>query len=102
MPAYFPPTFFPPPPNPSIPARIARLRTFLDPASPTYWRVEWHVNIRKAISMYETGELDGVRRVWIKKGEVVSKAEAWRGPECCWCEVSERFPSNLYRPIFGV
>ncbi|OBT66710.1 hypothetical protein VE03_03981 [Pseudogymnoascus sp. 23342-1-I1] len=71
----------------SVLAILARLRTYLDPAHRDYWRVvEQHVNIRKAIEMYESGELDGRRVVWIVDGEVVGERRGFRSERWCWIE----------------
>ncbi|OBT95763.1 hypothetical protein VE01_06545, partial [Pseudogymnoascus verrucosus] len=83
----------------SIPATIARLLTYLDPTHQDYYRVEQHPNIRKAISMYESGELDGLRQVAIMRGGVMKREEAWeesfrrgRGAGCCcWIEARGEF-----------
>lgn len=60
----------------------------LDPTSLRYERVEQHVNIRRAIRMYERGELDGIRSVTFMKGVVMSEYEAFRGTGFIWIEVS--------------
>ncbi|KFZ18169.1 hypothetical protein V502_04248 [Pseudogymnoascus sp. VKM F-4520 (FW-2644)] len=68
----------PPAPMASTKAgRIAQLRTYLDPTHQDYQNVEQHANIRKAISMYQYGELDGWwAKAVIIDGRVVSEREA--------------------------
>jgi hypothetical protein len=71
----------------SIPATIARLRTYIDPTHRDYWRVEQHANIRVAIAMYESVELDGWKDVTIMHGKVVGEEERFKDSSCYWIEV---------------
>lgn len=45
--------------------------------------------------MYKDGALDGIKQVTIVDGIVVSRAEALRGTEYCWVEVSFLLAINL-------
>jgi hypothetical protein len=57
--------------------RIQQLRSYLDPDDPWYQPEQQHANIRAAIKLYEDGKIDGVERVYIVGGEVVSREEAY-------------------------
>ena len=60
--------------------RIQELRSYLDPNNPNYQPEYQHTNIGAAIKLYEEGKIDGMERVYIKDGEIVSREEACKGP----------------------
>ncbi|KFY87451.1 hypothetical protein V500_06949 [Pseudogymnoascus sp. VKM F-4518 (FW-2643)] len=70
----------------SVPDTIASLRTYLDPSHCDYWMVEQHVNIRKDIPTYESGELRG--EVVSMDGKVVSDEEALGSGRWRWNKVN--------------
>jgi antitoxin component YwqK of YwqJK toxin-antitoxin module len=47
---------------------------------PDYEPEYQHGNIKAAIKLYEEGKIDGMQRVYIKDGKIVSRAEAFKGP----------------------
>ena len=59
--------------------RIQELRTFLDPKHPHYEREQQHINIKAIIKLYEDGEIDGIKEVFVKDGKVVSREEVFKG-----------------------
>jgi hypothetical protein len=67
--------------------RIQELRGYLDPKNPQYEREQQHVNIRAAIQLYEDGKIDGLERVCIMEGKVVTEKEAFEGTAWTWVEV---------------
>ncbi|KFY70775.1 hypothetical protein V499_08957 [Pseudogymnoascus sp. VKM F-103] len=81
------------PPVLSVSDTIARLRTYLDPTHQDYWRAEQHANIRKVISMYESGEVDGLSsEATIMDGKVVEREETFKdGSSNFWIEVDGEF-----------
>ena len=54
--------------------------SYLDPNNPNYQPEYQHTNIGAAIKLYEEGKIDGMERVYIKDGEIVSREEACKGP----------------------
>ena len=74
-------------------ARITLLQSTLIPGDPHYEHPQQHPNIRAAIALYESGELDG-REVFISGGKVVSKEEAFSSGLPVWSEVSALPPIN--------
>jgi hypothetical protein len=69
-----------------VPKRIQTLRGYLDPNNPDYQPEIQHVNIKAAIKLYETGEIDGNQKVYIKDGKIVSREESFKGPSPSTCE----------------
>ena len=59
--------------------RIQQLRTYLDPNHPKYEREQQHINIKAIIKLYEDGEIDGIKEVFVKDGKVVSEEEVFKG-----------------------
>lgn len=57
-------------------ALITLLQSILIPGNPHYEHPQQHANIRAAIALYESGELDG-HKVFISGGRVVSLEEAF-------------------------
>jgi hypothetical protein len=74
-----------------IQERIQQLRNYLTPDHPQYEREEQHLNIRAAIKLYEDGKLDGLGRVCIMEGKVVSMDEMFKGTAWAWIEVRFKF-----------
>ena len=66
--------------------RIQELRSYLDPNNPHYQPKQQHINIKAAIKLYEDGEIDGAKRVYIMDGKVVARKEVFKGPSCSWSE----------------
>jgi hypothetical protein len=66
--------------------RIKRLRGYLDPSKPDYQPEGQHVNIRAAIKLYQDRKINGLERVYIVDGKVVSEDEAFEGSSWIWCE----------------
>ena len=80
------------PPVIDVASRLQMLRKFLDPTSPEYFdRERQHPNLRAAIRAYETGEIDGTKRVWFADGKIVTYEEAMKFSGCVACEVSQQF-----------
>lgn len=50
--------------------------------------LQYYVNIRKAIRMYQMGQQDGEELVVIIDARVVSQREARRSKRWCWVKVS--------------
>lgn len=75
-----------------VAARLQTLRRWLDPSSPHYQPEGQHLNIRKLIELYETGQkTDNVGEIWLLDGKVVSMDEACNSPGWAMSEVR---PSN--------
>jgi hypothetical protein len=60
--------------------RVQQLHSYLDPNHPDYEPEYQHGNIKTAIKLYEEGKIDGMQRVYVKDGKIVSRAEAFKGP----------------------
>lgn len=60
--------------------RVQQLHSYLDPNHPDYEPEYQHGNIKTAIKLYEEGKIDGMQRVYVKDGKIVSTAEAFKGP----------------------
>jgi hypothetical protein len=56
--------------------RIEQLRSYLDPSNPLYQPEPQHINIKAAITLYEDGKSDGLQRVYITSGKVVTREVA--------------------------
>lgn len=71
-------------------AYIARLKDFLNPQSPHYERPQHHINVKKLIELYESGERkDSTTAIYISKGEVITEAQFWANPkEWCYIDIS--------------
>jgi len=67
--------------------RIQELRGYLDPNNPLYQPEQQHVNIKGAIKLYEDGKIDGLQRVYIMEGKVVTREEVFKGSAWAWTEV---------------
>ena len=65
--------------------RIQELRSYLDPENPRYLKHQL-TNIKAAIELYEEGRINGMERVFIKDGKIVSEEEAFKGPSPSICE----------------
>ena len=66
--------------------RIQELRGYLDPSNPHYQPEEQHTNIKAAIKLYEDGEIDGLKQVFIMDGKIVPKKETFTGKSWSWNE----------------
>lgn len=75
--------------------RITFLKSLLIEANPNYQHPRQHVNIKAAISMYESGKLNGKNEVLIAGGKVVNNEEALEGGLPVWSEVSATLSLNL-------
>jgi hypothetical protein len=67
--------------------RIKELHSYLDPSNPLYQPEPQHVNIKAAITLYEDGKIDGLQRVYITNGKVVTRAVAFSARTWFWAEV---------------
>lgn len=75
------------PPVPfDVQARINELRSHLDPDSPIYERPEQHENIETAITLYEEGKINGVDRVFIRRGKLIQWKDFGINPAWTWVE----------------
>ena len=54
------------------------LRSYLDPNHPDYQPEQQHINIKAAIRLYEDGEIDGMKQVYIKNGKIVPREEIFK------------------------
>lgn len=80
-------------------ARISFLQSLLIETNPKYQHPRQHENIKAAISMYESGVLNGSNKVFIAGGKIVSKEEALECGLPVWGEVSATLSLNLNRPL---
>jgi len=71
----------------NVQERIEQLRSYLDPNNPLYQPEPQHINIKAAITLYEDGELDGLQRVYITSGKVVTREVANNTMTWVWAEV---------------
>lgn len=68
---------------------VAQLKDYLDPKSPHHEPPQQHVNIRKLIELYETGERkDNFTTIYIRNGEVITKEQFWAVADWCFVDVS--------------
>lgn len=75
------------PPVPfNVQARINELRSHLDPNSPLYECPEQHENIKAAITLYEQGKINGVDRVFIRRGKLIQWKDISKDPAWTWVE----------------
>lgn len=79
--------------------RITFLKSLLIETNPNYQHPRQHLNIKAAISMYESGMLNGDNKVFIAGGKVVSKEEALECDLPVWGEVSATLSLNLKRAL---
>jgi len=66
--------------------RIQDLRSYLDPNSPDYQPEYQHTNIKVSVKLYEEGKIDGMEKVFIKDGKIVTREETFEGPSPFTCE----------------
>ena len=78
--------------------RIQQLRSYLDPNHPDYQREQQHVNIKAIIRLYEEGKIDGMKQVYIKDGQIVSREEALKGG---WSTCEGRFHQYSQKQAYG-
>lgn len=77
--------------------RTVFLKSLLIEGNPNYQNPRQHSNIKAAISMYESGKLNGNNKVLIAGGKVVNNEEALEGGLPVWSEVSTTLSLNLKR-----
>ncbi|KAI9864845.1 MAG: hypothetical protein M1813_002615 [Trichoglossum hirsutum] len=70
----------------NVQERIEQLRSYLDPSNPLYQPEPQHINIKAAITLYEDGKLDGLQRVYITSGKVVTREVANNAMTWVWAE----------------
>jgi hypothetical protein len=68
--------------------RIERLLSYLQPSNPMYQPEPQHINIKAAITLYQECKLDGLQRVYITGGKVVTKEVADKTMTWVWSEVT--------------
>lgn len=79
-------------------ARIAILESLLIEGNPRYVHPRQHPNIKAAIAMYQSGELNGSKN-YIAGGKVVTHEEALKGGIPVWIEVSAMLSLSLKRSL---
>lgn len=79
-------------------ARIAILESLLIEGNAHYVHPRQHPNIKAAIAMYQSGELNG-SKVYIAGGKVVTHEDALKGGIPVWIEVSAILSLSLERSL---
>ena len=77
---------------------IAELKDSLDPKSPYHEPPQQHVNIKKLIELYETGERkDNLTTIYIRHGEIITAEEFLAVPDWCFVDVRSSSKYHLSR-----
>lgn len=79
--------------------RVTFLKSLFIETNPNYQDPRQHLNIKAAISMYESGKLNGNIKFLIAGWNVVNNEEALEGGLPVWSEVSATLSLNLKRAL---